>query len=117
MTPSIKHVPNVYYNETSNRKKISTIDGKSEETILMSENGSSDRDEEFEHLDEEFEALVRERSLIQETASFPRRVSAADSAPNLFSLSRGSDKDRSYWLGQEEPNMSPTLTASDDPLV
>ena len=77
MASSMAHVPNFYKDNANSRKKapsmeISTIEmgcfvGKAEETASLSANSSSDKDEDFEHLDEEFEALFHETS--------PRHVS------------------------------------------
>jgi len=114
MVPNIRHLPKPYDNMAYTCKKLPAMDGKVDDIPLVSANRRSDRDKEFENLDVEFEAFLRERALIHVTKTHPRRVSTAVySVPDLLNSEYGSHSGRNYSLGQEEQNLSPTLVASD----
>merc|ERR1712194_572896 len=67
--------------------------------------GSSDRDEEFEHLDKEFEAWFHETS--------QRHVSIVDCDRISLKLNGNRNTDRDYQVRGTKTNLGPSLRASD----
>ena len=93
------------------------MDIQAGEILLVSDNSHTNMNEEFEHLDEEFEALIRERVLVNETETHARCNSTTfDATPTVLNLGCIRNAVRNYSLEQEDPNLTQTLPAR-SPLV